>query len=94
MERLFALIGDAADPRVGGADTYIDRLNCKWTVSILIFCSAAITTKMFVFGSPVSCWCPAHFENSHCDFANKVSALCFCERRGRCVGCIVTCVLM
>ena len=78
MERLFGIIGDVADPRIGGADTYIDRLHCKWTVSVLILCAALVTTKQFVFGMPVSCWCPAHFENSHCDFANKVSMRTLC----------------
>ena len=73
MERLFFLLGDMKDPRVGGADTFVDRLNCHMTVYVLILMAVLITGNQFFVGEPVSCWCPAHFEDSHKDYTNKVS---------------------
>ena len=73
MDRLLFMFGDLSDPRLGGGDSYCDRLNCQWTVFVLLLFAILITTNMYVFGEPVSCWCPAHFENSHVDYTNKVS---------------------
>lgn len=73
MERLFSLVGSAADPRLGGADSFCDRLNCTWSVYILVLFAIVVTTSQSVIGNPVACWCPSHFENSHVEFTNKVS---------------------
>ena len=71
MDRLFSTFGDLGDVRVGGGDSFCDRLNCRYTVYLLIIFALLVTTKHYV-GDPISCWCPAHFTSSHVDFTNKV----------------------
>jgi hypothetical protein len=36
-------------------DVFIDRLNHKYTVSMILVFAAIITTQQY-FGSPISCW--------------------------------------
>ncbi len=39
-------IADYSDPRVGGGDSFCDRLNNRYTVYVLVIFSALITTKV------------------------------------------------
>ena len=73
MEHVLLLLGDAKDPRVGGADTFTDRLNCVHTVFVLGFFAVVVSGAQWVGGSPISCWCPPHFTGTHRDYTNKVS---------------------
>ena len=62
MEKFLTLVaGDAKDPRVGGADSFCDRLNCCHTAFILVVFAIMITAKQYV-GSPISCWCPSDLQ--------------------------------
>ena len=73
MERLAVALGmGQSDARVGGGDSFIDRLSCSYTVMILGIFALGVTTKQWLGEVPISCWCPAHFTGSHCDFTNKV----------------------
>ena len=72
MDRLLGVFGDIGDPRVGGADSFCDRLNCRYTVYILAIFGIMVTTVFYV-GAPVACWCPSHFTDSHVEYTNKVS---------------------
>lgn len=71
MDRILLLIQDVGDPRLGGADSFCDRLNCRYTVSILAVFAIMVTTRQYV-GEPISCWCPHDFTSSNVDFVNKV----------------------
>jgi hypothetical protein len=74
MERLIGAFGDfGLDPRIGGADSFCDRLNCRVTVFVLTIFAMLVTAKFYV-SDPIACWCPAHFESSHVEYTNKVSA--------------------
>ena len=42
-------IADFSDPRVGGGDSFCDRLNNRYTVYVLVLFSALITTKVKYF---------------------------------------------
>jgi len=53
MDKLFAVIGDVKDPRVGGADSFCDRLNCIQTTFILVIFATLVTAKHYV-GEPIS----------------------------------------
>lgn len=76
MDRLFVFFGNnGQDPRAGGGDSWVDRLNCQYTVFILLIFSLLVTTKHFV-GEPIACWAPSHFTDSHVEFTNKVTILC------------------
>ncbi|ESN91764.1 hypothetical protein HELRODRAFT_70423 [Helobdella robusta] len=52
-------------------DDYIDRLTRQYTVIILICFGFLVSTKQFV-GRPITCWCPANFEESHRDYADAI----------------------
>ena len=71
MDRLLLVLSDAGDSRVGGGDSFTDRLNCRYTTLVLGIFAILVTTKHYV-GDPISCWCPAHFTDSHVDYTNKV----------------------
>ena len=42
-------------------DVFIDRLNHRYTVSMILTFAAIVTTQQY-FGSPITCWV------SHCRF--------------------------
>ena len=71
MERLSAMIGNLGDARIGGADSFVDRLNCRYTVYIFVVSAFFVTARHYV-GDPIGCWCPAHFSDSHVDYTNKL----------------------
>ena len=52
-------------------DDMVDRLNHHFTVLFLTVAMVVVTTTQYV-GSPINCWCPAYFTDSHIDFTNKV----------------------
>lgn len=68
-EILFAVI-EYGDGRLGGGDSHSDRLSCCYTVIILILFSLLVTTRQLA-GDPISCWCPAEFEDSMVEFTNQ-----------------------
>lgn len=72
MDSIFGVAGNAAGSHMGGGDSFVDRLNCRYTVMLLAAFSLLITTKHYV-KDPINCWCPAHFKPSHVDFTNSVS---------------------
>lgn len=72
MDRLFMLFGDVGDSKSGGGDTWCDRLNCKYTVYLLVFFALLVTTRHFV-DEPIACWGPSHFTSSQVEYLNKVS---------------------
>lgn len=72
MDQFLATIADIRDSRVGGGDCFCDRLNCKYTVYLMVVFSLLVTTRRYV-GDQVSCWCPSHFTDSHRQYANQVS---------------------
>lgn len=86
MDTLFSTIVSVGDSP-GSCDTFGDRLNCVYTVFIVAVFAFLITTKNYV-GEQVSCWCPSHFTDSHCEYTNQVRVqegqllrsrgLCFC----------------
>ncbi len=71
MDKLFAFIGDISDPRVGGGDTFVDRVNCRYTPMLLLVFALLVTTKNYV-GEPIACWCPDHFTKAQVDYTNQV----------------------
>ena len=72
IEQVLLAIVEYGDGRLGGGDSHTDRLNCCYTVAILILFSLLVTTRTLA-GDPISCWCPAEFEDSMVVFTNQVS---------------------
>ena len=71
MERLFKSTLSVGELRLHKDDNYVDRLSRLYTVMIVVSFSFLVTTKQFV-GSPIHCWCPAQFTDSHVDYANSL----------------------
>jgi len=42
-------------------DDFIDRLNSRWTVRVLMICIMVITGNIFV-GKQINCWTPGKFR--------------------------------
>ena len=77
MERLAMALGmGQKDSRLGGGDSFVDRLSCSYTVFVLGIFAVSVTANQWLGEVPISCWCPAHFTDSHKDFTNKVSQVC------------------
>lgn len=73
MEHLFKSVLSVREFRFHTDDDHIDRLSRRYTVIVLVGFAVLVTTKQFV-GTPINCWCPAQFTDSHKDYAN---ALCW-----------------
>lgn len=71
MEKLFSLIGDVSHTKLGGADSYSDQLNCRYTVFLLSLFALLASARVYV-DEPISCFCPAEFSASQVAFAKKV----------------------
>ena len=69
-----------SDNRMGGGDSFVDRLSCSYTVMVLCLFAVGVTTKQYLGEVPIACWCPADFTGSHVDFTNKVGDS-FCKNR-------------
>ena len=72
MDRFVSALTSLGEP-VGktGGDSFVDRLNCKHTVFILVIFSILVTTRHYV-GEPISCWCPAIFTDAQVEYTNHV----------------------
>ena len=71
MENIGSSLTALENPALGSADSFSDQLSCVYTAFILTTLSMLIATLYFV-NTPICCWCPAHFEDSHERFTNKV----------------------
>ena len=52
-------------------DDWADRLSRRYMSTTFAILSVAVTTKQLV-GEPISCWCPAFFEESHRIYTNSI----------------------
>ena len=71
MERIFRLLFNIKELQHRYDDDYVDRLSKRYTVSVLLFFTLIVTTTQYV-GSPIRCWCPAQFTDSHKLYANTI----------------------
>ena len=52
---------------VNNDDVFIDRLNHRYTVTMILVFAAIVTTQQY-FGSPISCWVRDFPRNLHMHF--------------------------
>ena len=73
MFHLFDHFGKFAAVTKNGSDCddFIDRLNRKYTIYLLMVCCAIISSKQYV-GEPLSCFCPSHFTGAHVEYTNNI----------------------
>ena len=71
MDKLLRTFFSLKDLKIRRDDDFCDRLTRQYTFSMLIISTMLVTTKQFV-GDPISCWCPAHFTDSHRQYTNTI----------------------
>lgn len=52
-------------------DDFVDRLNRKYTVVIILTFVTVLTSKQYI-GEPLACFCPAHFTGAHVEYTNNI----------------------
>lgn len=52
-------------------DDFIDRLNRKYTVILILVFVTILTSKQYI-GEPLACFCPAHFTGAHVEYTNNI----------------------
>ena len=71
MDRLIRTVLSVNEGKTRRDDDFVDRLTRQYTTSILILFATIVSSKQFV-GKPISCWCPAHFTESHRSYTDNV----------------------
>ena len=51
-------------------DDFVDRLNHRYTVLIIVVFAIAVTTVQYI-GKPITCWAPKHFTGSHIKYTTS-----------------------
>ncbi|CAF0710188.1 unnamed protein product [Brachionus calyciflorus] len=57
--------------RSDSCDDFVDRLNRKYTVVLIIAFVTILTSKQYI-GEPLACFCPAHFTGAHVEYTNNI----------------------
>lgn len=70
-EKLIKTLHSFTDIKSRLDDDFSDRLSRQYTTSMLLVFAFVVSTKQFV-GQPISCWCPAHFTDSHRSYTDTV----------------------
>lgn len=60
-----------AQDRSNSCDDFVDRLNRKYTVLLLVIFVTVLNSKQYI-GEPLSCFCPAHFTGAHVEYTNNI----------------------
>ena len=70
MDKIVGIV--SAAPTLGNRrdDNFVDRLNNRYTVVVLVASAIIVTASMWV-GSAITCWAPVHFTGSHTAFTNS-----------------------
>ena len=71
MDRLLRSLLSLKDFKYRRDDDFCDRLSRQYTSSLMVLFAIIVSTKQFV-GDPISCWCPAHFTESHRTYTNTI----------------------
>lgn len=70
-EKLVKTLQGLSDIKSRLDDDFADRLSRQYTTAILLAFAFVVSTKQFV-GQPISCWCPAHFTESHRAYTDTI----------------------
>ena len=61
MNRILGLFGSVPCGTSRNDDNFSDRLNHRYTVSLIVIFSIVVSTRQYV-GDPINCWVPSHFS--------------------------------
>lgn len=71
MDLIGAVKGLAAKRSVRNDDLFVDRLNHKYTVAIIVFFAVVVTASQYS-GKPINCWVPGHFTGNYGSYADDI----------------------
>lgn len=71
MDRVVKILFQVQEFQLRADDDFVDRMNRRYTPSILCLFTVLVTMKQYV-GNPIDCWCPAQFTTAHRDYTNTV----------------------
>lgn len=71
MDLIGAVKGLAAKRSVHNDDLFVDRLNHRYTVGIIVFFAAVVTASHYS-GKPINCWVPGHFTGNYGSYADDI----------------------
>ena len=71
MDHVASSIASVKDFRLGGGDSFSDRLSCRYTAVILVLFALMVTTKHYM-GDPISCWCPSHLTDAQVSWEDNI----------------------
>ena len=69
MQRMVAVVTKTAG-KERHDDDFVDRLNHRYTVLIIVVFAIAVTTVQYI-GKPITCWAPKHFTGSHIKYTTS-----------------------
>nr|XP_011426037.1 innexin unc-9 isoform X3 [Crassostrea gigas] len=64
VEGILGAVPSISKLRGTNNDDWIDRLNHRYTVLLLVIFAVVVSTGQFV-GEPIQCWCPAEFTDAY-----------------------------
>jgi len=72
MEFIHAIQSLAVSKKIGHSDDlFVDRLNHRYTVTILILFAIVVTASQYG-GTPINCWVPGHFTGNYEHYASNI----------------------
>lgn len=71
MDLIGAVKGLAAKRSLRNDDLFVDRLNHRYTVGIIVFFAAVVTASQYS-GKPINCWVPGHFTGNYGSYADDI----------------------
>ena len=71
MEKVLRGLFNLKEVKLRYDDDIYDRLSRRYSVSLFICFCIVVTTTQYV-GSPIKCWCPAHFTDSHKSYTDTI----------------------
>ncbi|CAF4220378.1 unnamed protein product [Rotaria sp. Silwood2] len=64
-------LNDEKHHSVRNDDVFIDRLNHKYTVTMILVFAVIVTTEQYIM-SPIKCWVPVQFKEEYEKYANNI----------------------
>lgn len=71
LDHVLGTAGQVVGLRATYDDDFIDRLNHKYTVILLVIFTVIVSTNQYV-GNPIECWCPTDFTDNRVSYTNFV----------------------
>jgi len=71
LESIFEAASKIVKSNVRNDDDLSDRLSHRYTVILLVVFAVIVSATQYV-GSPIHCWSPAYFTDSHVAFADNI----------------------